>query len=151
MVIACVTRMSMTDTLYIDALPPGIRSSFIDNGNGLSMHVLEAGRAGQPTALLLHGFPELAYSWRKVMPVLADEGYHVIAPDQRGYGLSTGWDADYDGDLASFRFINLLRDILGLLSAMDIERIEMLVGHWVQQEQPEAVNRLLIDFAATTS
>jgi pimeloyl-ACP methyl ester carboxylesterase len=67
------------------------------------------------------------------------------------YGLSTGWDADYDGDLASFRFINLLRDILGLLSAMDIERIEMLVGHWVQQEQPEAVNRLLIDFAATTS
>ena len=119
----------MTDTLYIDALPPGIRSSFIDNGNGLSMHVLEAGRAGQPPVLLLHGFPELAYSWRKVMPALADDGYHVIAPDQRGYGLSTGWDADYHGDLASFRFINLLRDILGLLSAMDIERIEMLVGH----------------------
>lgn len=119
----------MADTLYIDALPAGIRSSFIDNGNGLSMHVLEAGRAGQPSVLLLHGFPELAYSWRKVMPALADASYHVIAPDQRGYGLSTGWDADYHGDLASFRFINLLRDILGLLSAMDIEHIEMLVGH----------------------
>jgi pimeloyl-ACP methyl ester carboxylesterase len=117
----------MADTLYIDALPAGIRSSFIDNGNGLSMHVLEAGRAGQPS--VLHGFPELAYSWRKVMPALADASYHVIAPDQRGYGLSTGWDADYHGDLASFRFINLLRDILGLLSAMDIEHIEMLVGH----------------------
>ena len=43
----------MADTLYIDALPAGIRSSFIDNGNGLSMHVLEAGRAGQPSILLL--------------------------------------------------------------------------------------------------
>ena len=50
--------------------------------------------------LLLHGFPELAYSWRKVMPALAAAGYHVIAPDQRGYGRTTGWDAGYDGDLS---------------------------------------------------
>ena len=49
--------------------------------------------------LLLHGFPELAYSWRKVMPALAAAGFHAIAPDQRGYGRTTGWDADYDGDL----------------------------------------------------
>ena len=66
------------------------------------MHVLEAGyeTKGRPCVLLLHGFPELAYSWRKVMPALAAAGYHVIAPDQRGYGRTTGWDADYDGDLA---------------------------------------------------
>ena len=66
------------------------------------MHVLEAGfeTNGRPCMLLLHGFPELAYSWRKVMPALAEAGYHVIAPDQRGYGRTTGWDADYDGDLA---------------------------------------------------
>ena len=57
------------------------------------MHVLEAGRGrGRPLLLLLHGFPELAYSWRKVMPALADAGYHVVAPDQRGYGRTTGWD-----------------------------------------------------------
>ena len=67
--------------------------------------------------LLLHGFPELAYSWRKVMPALAAAGYHVIAPDQRGYGRTTGWDASYDGDLASFRLLNLVRDALGLVSA----------------------------------
>ena len=65
--------------------------------------------------LLLHGFPELAYSWRKVMLPLAAAGYHVVAPDQRGYGRTTGWDADYDGDLGSFRMLNLVRDALGLV------------------------------------
>ena len=70
------------------------------------MHVLEAGfeTKGRPCVLLLHGFPELAFSWRKVMPALAAAGYHVIAPDQRGYGRTTGWDANFDGDLTPFRF-----------------------------------------------
>jgi pimeloyl-ACP methyl ester carboxylesterase len=79
--------------------------------------------------LLLHGFPELAYSWRKVMPALADAGYHVIAPDQRGYGRTTGWDGDYDGDLGSFRLLNLVRDALGLVSAFGYRRVEAVVGH----------------------
>ena len=104
---------------YRDALPDGIRSRVVDV-NGLRMHVLEAGldSPDRPCVMLLHGFPELAFSWRKVMPVLADEGYHVVAPDQRGYGRTTGWDDDYDGDLASFRFLNLVRDVLGLLAAL---------------------------------
>ena len=51
-----------------------------------------ASRRRPALVLLLHGFPELAYSWRKVMPALAAAGYHVIAPDQRGYGRTTGWD-----------------------------------------------------------
>ena len=59
-------------------------------------------------------FPRLAYSWRKVMPALAAAGYHAFAPDQRGYGRTTGWDADYDGDLASFRVLNLVRDAMGV-------------------------------------
>ena len=59
--------------------------------NGLTLHVLEAGKPGQPCVLLLHGFPELAYSWRRVIPALADAGYHVLAPDLRGYGRTTGW------------------------------------------------------------
>jgi len=61
---------------------------------------LEAGveRPGRPAVLLLHGFPELAYSWRKVMLPLAAAGYHVIAPDQRGYGRTTGWDGSYGAD-----------------------------------------------------
>jgi pimeloyl-ACP methyl ester carboxylesterase len=112
-------------------LPSGIRSRFVENINGLRMHVLEAGyeTPGRPPVLLLHGFPELAYSWRKVMPQLAAAGYHVIAPDQRGYGRTTGWDADYDGDLNSFRLLNLVRDALGLVSAFGYRSVEAVVGH----------------------
>jgi pimeloyl-ACP methyl ester carboxylesterase len=67
-------------------LPHGIRSRFVSNGNGLTVHVLEAGFEGQdrPCVLLLHGFPELAYSWRTVVVPLAAAGFHAIAPDQRG-------------------------------------------------------------------
>ncbi len=112
-------------------LPPGIRSRFVEGINGLRMHVLEAGyeTRGRPCLLLLHGFPELAFSWRKVMPQLAAAGYHVIAPDQRGYGRTTGWDADYDGDLASFRLLNLVRDALGLVSAFGYRAVDAVVGH----------------------
>jgi pimeloyl-ACP methyl ester carboxylesterase len=112
-------------------LPSSIRSRFVADINGLSMHVLEAGfeTRGRPCLLLLHGFPELAYSWRKVMPQLAEAGYHVIAPDQRGYGRTTGWDALYDGDLASFRLLNLVRDALGLVSAFGYTSVDAAVGH----------------------
>jgi hypothetical protein len=67
-------------------IPTGIRSRHIPNVNGMTVHILEAGyeTPGRPAVLLLHGFPELAFSWRKVMPSLAAAGYHVIAPDQRG-------------------------------------------------------------------
>ena len=113
--------MSTTLPGLLDAdLPKGVRSRFVDGGNGLRMHVLEAGfeARGRPLVLLLHGFPELAYSWRKVMPALAAAGLHVVAPDQRGYGRTTGWDGDYDGDLASFRLFNLVQDALELISAL---------------------------------
>ena len=76
-------------------LPPGIRSRQVDNGNGLNVHILEAGfeQPGRECVLLLHGFPELAFSWRKVMLPLAEAGYHVVAPDQRGYGMTEGGGA----------------------------------------------------------
>jgi pimeloyl-ACP methyl ester carboxylesterase len=112
-------------------LPATIRSRLVENINGLRMHVLEAGfeTPGRPCLLLLHGFPELAFSWRKVMPQLAAAGYHVIAPDQRGYGRTTGWDANYDGDLASFRLTNLVRDVLGLVSAVGYRSVDAVIGH----------------------
>jgi pimeloyl-ACP methyl ester carboxylesterase len=124
----------MTDTLSplgSDVLPAGIRSRFVDGINGLRMHVLEAGfeTRGRPCVLLLHGFPELAYSWRKVMPALAAAGYHVIAPDQRGYGRTTGWDPSYDGDLSAFRLLNLVRDALGLVSAFGYRHVAGIIGH----------------------
>jgi pimeloyl-ACP methyl ester carboxylesterase len=113
------------------SFPPGIRSRSVDNSNGLTMHTLEAGYDGgdRPCVLLLHGFPELAYSWRKVMLPLAAAGYHVIAPDQRGYGRTTGWDHDYDGDLNAFRMLNLVRDALGLVWAMGHRSVAAVVGH----------------------
>jgi pimeloyl-ACP methyl ester carboxylesterase len=112
-------------------LPSSIRSRSIENINGLTMHVLEAGfeTRGRPCLLLLHGFPELAFSWRKVMPALAEAGYHVIAPDQRGYGRTTGWSADYDGELAPFRLTNLVRDAIGLVSAFGYTSVDAVIGH----------------------
>src|SRR6185369_14753260 len=108
-----------------------IRSRYVEDINGLRMHVLEAGfeTKGRPCVLLLHGFPELAFSWRKVMPVLAAAGYHVIAPDQRGYGRTTGWDPSYDGGLGAFRLPNLVRDAVGLVSAFGHRSVDAVIGH----------------------
>ena len=119
----------MTTALGPVALPTGITSRFIENVNGLRLHILEAGNAGEPLLILLHGFPELAYSWRKVMLPLAAQGYHVVAPDQRGYGRTTGWNADYDGDLFSFRKLNLVRDVLALVSAIGYRSVAAVIGH----------------------
>jgi pimeloyl-ACP methyl ester carboxylesterase len=123
--------MTASDNFPDISLPPGIRSRFVDGINGLRMHVLEAGfeTSGRPCVLLLHGFPELSFSWRKVMPDLAAAGYHVIAPDQRGYGRTTGWDGNYGGDLNSFRLLNLVRDALGLVSAFGYRSVAAVVGH----------------------
>lgn len=123
-----------TDALPEHAVLPlrhGIRSRFVEGVNGLRMHVLEAGfeSADRPCLLLLHGFPELAYSWRHVMLPLAQAGYRVIAPDQRGYGRTTGWDDRYDGDLAPFRLPNLVRDALALVSALGLRHVAAVVGH----------------------
>ena len=114
-----------------DVLARGIRARFADGINGLRMHVLEAGFENEhrPLILLLHGFPEIAYSWRKVMLPLAAAGFHVVAPDQRGYGRTSGWDPVYDGDLRSFRLLNLVRDALGLVAALGRREVVAVVGH----------------------
>ena len=112
-------------------LPFGIRSRHIANVNGMTVHILEAGyeTPGRPAVLLLHGFPELAYSWRKVMLPLAAAGYHVIAPDQRGYGRTTGWDDSYDADPDPFRILNMTRDAIGLVYALGHRSVAMIAGH----------------------
>jgi pimeloyl-ACP methyl ester carboxylesterase len=112
-------------------LPSGIRSRMVDNHNGITMHVLEAGfeTDGRPCVLLLHGFPELAYSWRKVMLPLAAAGFHVVAPDQRGYGRSGGTEVTFDDDLAPFTLLNHVRDALGLVFALGHRSVAAVVGH----------------------
>lgn len=111
-------------------LPDGIRARSV-RANGLDMHVLEAGYEdpGRPCILLLHGFPELAFSWRKNMVPLARQGYHVIAPDLRGFGRTTGWETGYDIDLAPFGNQNLVLDMICLVTAMGHREVRMVAGH----------------------
>jgi pimeloyl-ACP methyl ester carboxylesterase len=135
----------------------GVRSRLVPGVNGLCMHVLEAGyaNAGRPCVLLLHGFPELAYSWRKVMPALAAAGYHVLAPDQRGYGRTVAEGAgpavDYDCDLRQFSMPVLARDALALLHAFG-HREAAVVGHdfgssvaaWCALMRPDAFRKVVL-------
>src|SRR5437763_11962440 len=146
----------MTELPPLDeaVLPDGVRARFVEDVNGLRMHVLEAGfeSPGRPLVLLLHGFPELAYSWRKIIVPLAEAGFHVVAPDQRGYGRTTGWDPDYDGDLASFRMLNLARDALGLTAALGYGDVAAVIGHdfgasvaaWCALTRPDVFRALVL-------
>lgn len=91
--------------------------------NGVTLRVTEAGEPGNPVVVLAHGFPELAYSWRHQIPALAAAGYHVLAPDQRGYGGSSRPEAIEDYNIAE-----LTADIAGLLDDVGAESA-VLVGH----------------------
>jgi pimeloyl-ACP methyl ester carboxylesterase len=94
--------------------------------------------------VLLHGFPEFWYGWRKQIPALAEAGCRVIVPDQRGYNLS-----DKPKGVKNYRMEELARDILGLIDALDYEKVN-LVGHdwgaaiaWTLAiEHPERLHRL---------
>lgn len=117
--------------LDASVLPRGVRARMLRGVNGLDMHLLEAGfeTPGRPCVLLLHGFPELAYSWRLQMKPLADAGFHVVAPDQRGYGRTTGWDNSYDGDVRAFHMFNIVRDALALVTALGYREVRAVIGH----------------------
>jgi pimeloyl-ACP methyl ester carboxylesterase len=96
------------------------------NTNGVTLRVIEAGQHNGPNApvvLLAHGFPELAYSWRHQIPALADAGFHVLAPDQRGYGGSTRPD-----ELTAYDITALTGDLVGLLDDVGADRA-VWIGH----------------------
>ncbi len=121
----------LPDPLSHEHLPAEVRARFVETRTGLRTHILEAGfdRPAAPLLVLLHGFPELAFSWRHVMGVLGEAGFHVVAPDQRGYGRTTGWKGDYDGDWQEFRLLSAVRDTLALVRALGFDRVEAVVGH----------------------
>jgi len=112
-----------------NTLPAGVRPRLVPNVNGLTVNLIEAGTQGRPLVLLLHGFPNLGYSWRKVMPAFAEAGYYVIAPDCRGFGRTVGWDKSWEADPAPFLTLNMVRDQVALVSALGYRRAEMIVGH----------------------
>jgi epoxide hydrolase A/B len=91
--------------------------------NSVTLRLIEAGERAAPAVVLAHGFPELAYSWRHQIPVLADAGYHVLAPDQRGYGGSSRPEAVEDYDIHA-----LTGDLVGLLDEAGAEQA-VFIGH----------------------
>ncbi len=95
--------------------------STIKVANGVELAVTDEG-TGDPV-LFIHGFPELAYSWRYQLPALADAGFRATAYDQRGYGGSSKPET-----VEAYELINLVADAIGLLDALDIQRAT-LVGH----------------------
>jgi pimeloyl-ACP methyl ester carboxylesterase len=114
-----------------DTLGAGIRSRYVDNNNGVRMHVLEAGfeQPGRPCVVLLHGFPELAYSWRNQLLPIAAAGFHTVAPDLRGYGRSVATPVKFDDALLPYSLLNRVSDVLGLVRALGYEQAAAVVGH----------------------
>ena len=86
------------------------------------------------------------------MTVIAQAGFHVVAPDQRGYGRTTGWDGNYDGDISSFGFLNLMKDTLGLVFALGYRSVAAVVGHdfgspvaaWCSMVRPDVFRSLVM-------
>lgn len=93
----------------------------VDVGSGVELGVVERG-TGHPV-VLVHGFPEIAYSWRHQLPALADAGYRAIAYDLRGFGASSKPE-----DIAEYTLKHLISDYVALLDALDLEQAT-LVGH----------------------
>lgn len=133
-------------------LPDGIRIRRASDVNGLDMMLLEAGDEQAPCIVLLHGFPELAFSWRKVMMPLAEAGFRVIAPEQRGYGGTASGGYRFDDDLQPFRMLNLVRDLLAMLAVMQVRTVALLAGHdfgspvaaWSALTRPDIFQRVAL-------
>ena len=100
-----------------NAFPP---PRYVDT-NGIRMAVFEQGSG--PAVIFLHGFPELAFSWRHQLPAFAAAGYRAIAPDQRGYGMT-----DSPSGVAQYTIEELIADVAGLLQDLGLQRAT-IVGH----------------------
>jgi pimeloyl-ACP methyl ester carboxylesterase len=114
--------------------------------NGVQLHVAESGPHDGPPVILLHGFPETWRCWRHQIEPLAEAGYHVMAPDQRGYGRSAR-----PGSTASYAIDLLVADVLGLIDACGWPKASV-VGHdwggvvawWLAIRHPDRLDRLAI-------
>ncbi|WFU68611.1 alpha/beta hydrolase [Bradyrhizobium sp. CB2312] len=96
-------------------------STRVIKANGIDLFIREAGQG--PLVVLCHGWPELSYSWRHQIPALAAAGFHVVAPDMRGYGQSAA-----PADIGAYSIFDTVGDIVGLVQALGETRA-MVVGH----------------------
>lgn len=114
--------------------------------NSIRLHVVQDGPADGPLLILLHGFPEFWYGWRRQIPYFASAGYRVWAPDQRGYNLS-----DKPRGIAAYGLDALAADVVGLIDAAGQEKA-FLVGHdwggaaawWVATKYPQRLEKLVV-------
>lgn len=114
--------------------------------NGIRLHVVQSGPQNGPLVILLHGFPEFWYGWRHQISVLAEAGYRVWAPDQRGYNLS-----DKPAGITAYNLDELASDVIGLIDAADREHA-YLVGHdwgaavtwWTALKYPQRLNKIAV-------
>lgn len=114
--------------------------------NGIRLHVVQAGPADGPPLILLHGFPEYWYSWRHQIDPLANAGFRLYMPDQRGYNLS-----DKPKDIAAYSLDVLADDIIGLIDHIGVERA-YIIGHdwgggaawWLANRSPERIAKLTV-------
>lgn len=137
---------TISASVELPDLPPQITSRYItlSDRDGLNVHILEAfsdasNHSSTPCHLILflHGFPELAYSWRKVLVPIANahQGYHVVAPDLRGFGRTTltrsgsANQVQYEDALSSYHILNIVDDVCSLVRALGYSSVAMLVGH----------------------
>ena len=120
--------------------------SVILQTNQLQLHVMQAGPKDGRLVIMLHGFPEFWYGWRQQINPLAEAGFHVLAPDQRGYNLS-----DKPPGIDAYHISSLAADVVGLIDAAGREKAN-LVGHdwgaavaWqVASSYPERLEKLAI-------
>lgn len=114
--------------------------------NGLSLHVVEAGRAGDPLLLLLHGFPEFWWAWRHQITPLAQAGFHVVVPDMRGYN-----ESEAPQEVSAYALDTLAADVIALADAYGAERFRLVghdwgavIGWWVSARHPERIERSVL-------
>ena len=131
-------------TLDVLDLAVDVENEFVDVGD-VTLHTVVAGPEDGPPVMLLHGFPECWYGWHRQLEPLAEAGFRVVVPDQRGYNLSSKPDG-----VAAYGLDFLADDVVGLLSALDHDEAA-LVGHdwgaavawWVALHHPERLSNLV--------
>jgi pimeloyl-ACP methyl ester carboxylesterase len=122
------------------------RTITVDGDRGVRLHVVEAGPEDGPLLILLHGFPEFWYGWRRQIGPLAAAGFRVQVPDQRGYNLS-----DKPRGVSSYNLDRLAEDVVGLIDAAGVAKARVVghdwggvVGWWLGIRHPQRLERLAL-------
>ena len=128
-----------------DLLQPGWREA-TRTINGVELHIVEAGDEAAPLLILLHGFPEFWWAWRRQITPFAEAGYHVVVPDLRGYNTSAA-----PQEVAAYRLDTLAADVVAIADAFGADRFHMVghdwgavIGWWVAATYPDRLNRVVL-------